>query len=35
VTACPWCESNFRGTKDENGRTIEVLDIVELVEMAL
>lgn len=28
-------QSNFRGTKDENGRTIEVLDIVELVEMAL
>ncbi|MFH2115872.1 MAG: (Fe-S)-binding protein [Spirochaetota bacterium] len=35
VTACPWCESNFRDTKDENGRTIEVLDIIELVEKAL
>jgi len=35
VTACPWCESNFKGTKDENGKTIEVLDIVELVEKAL
>lgn len=35
VTACPWCESNFRGTKDENGRTIDVIDIVKLVEMAL
>ena len=35
VTACPWCESNFRDTKDENGRTIEVLDIIKLVEMAL
>ncbi|HUI70481.1 MAG TPA: (Fe-S)-binding protein [Spirochaetia bacterium] len=35
VTACPWCEANFRGTSDENGTTIEVLDIVELVERAL
>jgi Fe-S oxidoreductase len=35
VTACPWCEANFRGAKDEKGKTIEVLDIVELVEMAL
>ncbi|MDP3179195.1 MAG: (Fe-S)-binding protein, partial [Spirochaetaceae bacterium] len=35
VTACPWCESNFRGAKDANGKTIEVLDLVELVEMAL
>ncbi len=34
VTACPWCEANFRDVKDENGKTIEVLDIVELVEMA-
>ncbi len=35
VTACPWCESNFKDTKDENGRTIQVLDVVELVEKAL
>jgi Fe-S oxidoreductase len=35
VTACPWCESNFRGVKDLNGKTIEVLDLIELVEMAL
>ncbi|TXT42151.1 MAG: hypothetical protein FD137_2232 [Spirochaetes bacterium] len=35
VTACPWCESNFRDVKDENGKTIRVLDLVELVEMAL
>jgi len=35
VTACPWCEANFRGTPDENGKTIEVLDVVELVERAL
>ncbi len=35
VTACPWCEGNFKDAKDENGRTIQVLDIVELVEKAL
>jgi Fe-S oxidoreductase len=35
ITACPWCESNFRDVKDANGKTIEVLDLVELVEMAL
>jgi Fe-S oxidoreductase len=35
ITACPWCESNFRDLKDLNGKTIEVLDLVELVEMAL
>jgi Fe-S oxidoreductase len=35
VTACPWCESNFRSTPDEDGKTIEVLDVVELVERAL
>jgi Fe-S oxidoreductase len=35
VTACPWCESNFRSAEGEGRGTIEVLDIVELVEMAL
>jgi Fe-S oxidoreductase len=35
VTACPWCESNFSGAKDENGRTIEVLDILNLVARAM
>lgn len=35
VTACPWCESNFMGTEDENGKTIEVLDIIDLVSRAL
>jgi Fe-S oxidoreductase len=35
VTACPWCESNFRDAADENGKKIEVLDIVDLVEKAL
>jgi Fe-S oxidoreductase len=35
VTACPWCESNFKGAVDENGKKIKVLDIIELVERAL
>jgi Fe-S oxidoreductase len=35
VTACPWCESNFHGAVDENGKKIKVLDIVELIEWAL
>ena len=35
VTACPWCESNFAGAKDENGETIKVLDIIDLVSQAL
>ena len=35
VTACPWCEGNFKGAVDENGKKIKVLDIVELVERAL
>ncbi len=35
ITACPWCESNFKGAVDENGNTITVLDIVELIEKAL
>lgn len=35
VTACPWCESNFIGTADENGETINVLDIIDLVKEAL
>jgi Fe-S oxidoreductase len=35
VTACPWCESNFRNAVDENGKGIPVLDIIELVEKAL
>jgi len=35
VTACPWCESTFRNVKDENGKTIQVLDLIELAAMAL
>ncbi len=35
VTACPWCESNFKNAVDENGKRTEVLDIVELVQQAI
>lgn len=35
VTACPWCRDNFSGVADENGRGIEVIDILDLVSMAL
>ncbi|MFA6504885.1 MAG: (Fe-S)-binding protein [Treponemataceae bacterium] len=35
VTACPWCETNFRNAVDENGKKIAVLDVLELVEQAL
>ena len=35
VTACPWCEANFAGAKDENGKSIQVLDIIDLVKKAL
>lgn len=35
VTACPWCESNFAGVADENGKTIEVADILDLVRKAM
>jgi Fe-S oxidoreductase len=35
VTACPWCEDNFRGVVDDRGKGIEVFDVIELVEKAL
>lgn len=35
VTACPWCESNFSGQVDLNGKGIEVIDIIDLVAQAL
>ena len=35
ITACPWCESNFAEARDENGKTIEVLDLTELMLRAL
>ncbi|WP_005038310.1 (Fe-S)-binding protein [Holophaga foetida] len=35
VTACPWCEANFMGAVDEHGKSIQVFDIIELVQQAL
>ena len=35
VTACPWCKDNFMKAEDEDGNTIEVMDIIELVQQAL
>ena len=35
VTACPWCESVLSAAKDENGNSIPVLDITELILRAL
>ena len=35
VTACPWCEDNLGKAKDENGSSIRVYDIVDLVYQAL
>jgi Fe-S oxidoreductase len=35
VAACPWCVQNLRRAKDEDGRQMQVLDIVDLVARAL
>jgi hypothetical protein len=35
VTACPWCKDNFVNAVDEDGKKIEVLDIIELVQQAM
>jgi Fe-S oxidoreductase len=35
VTACPWCKTNFEGSADENGNTIRVIDIIDLVASAM
>lgn len=35
VTACPWCERNFRDSISESGDGLAVYDIVELVKRAL
>lgn len=35
VTACPWCETNFTGAKDENGDGMRVVDIIALVRQAM
>jgi len=35
VTACPWCKSNLSGACGEDGRSIEVADLLELVRKAM
>ena len=35
VTACPWCERNFKDAIQESGAEIEVLDIAELAAQAV
>jgi Fe-S oxidoreductase len=35
VTACPWCERNFKDAIKLNGDRIKVYDIIELVEQAI
>ncbi len=35
VTACPWCERNFKDTAEETGGRIKIYDIIELVLKAM
>jgi Fe-S oxidoreductase len=35
VTACPWCERNFREAVKQSGETIEVYDIAEIAARAV
>ena len=35
VTACPWCERNFMDAIAKSGGKMKVLDVAELVQMAL
>ena len=35
VTACGWCERNFRDAIKSNGHSIEVYDILDLVLKAI
>jgi Fe-S oxidoreductase len=35
VTACPWCERNFKDAAKESGDTMGVHDIIELVLRAM
>jgi Fe-S oxidoreductase len=35
VTACPWCEINFRESADKNGSRLQIFDVVELLEKSL
>jgi Fe-S oxidoreductase len=35
VTACPWCERNFRDAIKEGGQKMKVYDICELVQESI
>ena len=35
VSACPWCEQNFKDAIKENGSSLKVYDVVELLAEAL
>jgi Fe-S oxidoreductase len=35
VTACPWCEKTFNGAIKESGSSLNVYDIVELLEKSI
>lgn len=35
VSACPWCMSNFNDTLEKDGETLDVLDIAQLLAMAV
>jgi len=35
VTACPWCERNFKDAVKEYGKDIEIYDIAEIAYRAL
>jgi len=35
VTACGWCERNFRDAVEEHGNEIKIYDVVELLEKAI
>ena len=35
VTACPWCERNFKDTLDETGQKMKIFDVIELLAQSL
>jgi Fe-S oxidoreductase len=35
VTACPWCQRNFRDAVEQYGDSLKIYDIMELVQEAL
>lgn len=35
VTACPWCERNFKDALDGGNGELEILDVIEVVERAM